>query len=443
MYGPPPGGYGQPAEYLQQGSGRSSRTRGLIAYAAVAALAAAAGAGIVALTTSNGSAPKSASSSSPFNQGNGFPGNGGLGGTSPSSSNISKATVRAVVHDVTPGLVDITSNLTYQDGTAAATGMIISSTGLVLTNNHVINGTNGLTATLVSTGQRFKANWLGYDKTGDVAVIQLVGASGLKTVPLGNSSDVKMNSQVVAMGNADGAGGAPAVTGAITGLNKTITAGDDGSSSETLHGMLQTDADIVPGDSGGPLASTSGQVIGMDTAASTGSLGSGSQQNFGFAIPINTALTIAHQIIAGQSSSTVQIGATGFMGVIVPADKASKSSSPRTERQLQIQEEQGVGVAPPVSCVGNDVQAGVPGSVAPVKSGALIISDLCGTAADQAGIRAGDVIISVAGHPVTTPAGLDNLMLQFKAGASVPVTWVDTTGKTHIQSLVLGPRPPT
>jgi S1-C subfamily serine protease len=248
------------------------------------------------------------------------------------------------------------------------------------------------------------------------------------------------------MGNADGEGGAPAVTGTITGLNKTITASDDGeSTSETLHGMLKTDAAIVPGDSGGPLASTSGTVIGMDTAAATaaatGSLGEG-QQPVGFAIPINTALTIAHEIASGQSSSTVQIGATGFMGVIVPAADASKSSNPSTERQDQLQEEGGAGVTSPVKCVGNDVEAGVPATIAPVKSGALIISDLCGTAADTAGLRAGDVITNVDGQAVTTPAGLDNLMLQFKPGASVPVTWVDTAGKTHTQNLVLGQRPP-
>ena len=456
-YGPggpaQPGGFGPsggypPADYLSQPP-RRSRAGGLIAYALVAVLAAGAGASAVAWI--DHSSPRPAASSLPNNNlnppgglGNGF--GGGLGGngsgSGSSSSGVSSATERSVVNAVTPGLVDISSNLTYQDGTAAATGMVISSNGLVLTNNHVIDGTQGLTARLVTTGQRFTARWLGYDKSSDIAVIQLVGASGLKTVPMGDSDAVKLNDQVVAMGNADGAGGAPAVTGTITGLNRTITASDDGSfSSETLHGMIQTDAQIVPGDSGGPLANTSGQVIGMDTAAATGSV-EGSQQDVGFAIPINKALAIARQIIAGQASSSVQIGATGFLGVIVPSQKASQSSDPATERNLEAQAEQGA-VGPPTRCVQNDIEAGVPASVAPAKSGALIISDLCGTAADRAGLRGGDVITKVDGQPVTTPTSLDNLMLRFKPGQSVPVTYVDTAGATHTQNLVLGQRPPS
>ena len=167
-----------------------------------------------------------------------FPNNpsGNSGGNS--HSGVSPSTERTVINSVKPGLVDISSNLQYQGSQAAATGMVISSDGLVLTNNHVITDTTQLYAVVVATGQRFSARWLGYDSTDDVAVIKLVNAHGLKTVPLGDSSKVKVGDGVVAMGNADGAGGVTPAAGTITGLNKTITASDSGeATSETLHGI--------------------------------------------------------------------------------------------------------------------------------------------------------------------------------------------------------------
>src|SRR5258707_7376905 len=152
--------------------------------------------------------------------------------------------------------------------------MVISSSGLVLTNNHVIDQTTALTATLVSTGQKFTARWLGYDRSDDVALLQLVGAAGLRTVPLGNSSTVKTGDNVIAIGNAQGIGGKPTVaTGSITQLNQTITASDELGGSETLHGMLQTDAQIVAGDFRGPLVSTAHKEGGIGNAPAGRGLG--------------------------------------------------------------------------------------------------------------------------------------------------------------------------
>ncbi len=203
---------------------------------------------------------------------------------------------------VRPGLVDISSNLGYQGSQAAATGMVISADGLVLTNNHVITDTTQLYARVLATGKQYPAKWLGYDSADDVAVIKLVGAHNLRTVPLGNSASVKLGDKVIAIGNAYGAGRFAPAVGSITGMNRTITASDSGAATkETLHGMLQTNAGIVQGDSGGPLASTAGKVIGMDTAAATGSFGS-TNQSVGFAIPIDKALRIARQIISGKPS---------------------------------------------------------------------------------------------------------------------------------------------
>jgi S1-C subfamily serine protease len=408
-------------------------------------VAAAAGAGLTGYAISGNQSRSANGAPSGGSGGNigGFPGGFPSGN---SHRGVSSETGRAVVSAVKPGLVEISSNLRYQGSQAAATGMVISKNGLVLTNNHVITDTTQLNAKVVATGKQFTAKWLGYDSADDVAVLKLVGAHNLRVVPLGNSTSVRIGDHVIAMGNAYGAGRFPAVAGTITGLHRTITASDSGAATkETLHGMLQTNAGIVQGDSGGPLANTAGRVIGMNTAAATGSFGS-STQNVGFAIPINKALRIAHQIIRGKSSPSVQIGSTGFLGVLVPAGQASKVNSPQEQRDRQFKQDQGSAGFPvqpsaPV-CLQNSQSAGVPAHVAPVAAGALIIGELCGTPADKAGIIAGDVITSVGGKRISSPKQLTGVMLGFTPGMSVKVTWVDVKGQTHKDSLDLSQAPP-
>ena len=456
-YGQPrygqPGGYGQPrygqprygqpgwyypADYISQQP--RGRARGLLVYLVVAALAAGVGAGAVAaLDRGAPAAHNSPSAGSPFNgnQGSGnAPSTGGTG--------VSNATEKAVAAAVEPGVVDISSSLQYEGGNAEATGMVISKSGLVLTNNHVIDQTTGLTATLVTSGKRFRAKWLGYDKADDVSVIQLEGASGLRTVPLGDSAQVKPGDSVVAIGNAEGVGGTPTVaSGTIIHVNQAITASNDLGGNETLHGMLETDANIVEGDSGGPLASVSGKVIGMDTAAaSPGSFGGTQGAAVGYAIPINRAIAIAHQIASGHASAKIKIGASGFMGVLVPPGRAGSVSNPVVQRQLQINQE---GVAEPPStsqCLANNQDAGVPQNIAPATAGTLVLGALCNTPANQAGIGAGDVITAVGGRTVGSPDSLTAIMQRYRPGNTVPVTWVDTAGGTHHSKLTLLQDPP-
>ncbi len=449
-YGPGgygPGGYGQGGYggYYPEPGSRARRRRTLLTYLTVAVVAAAVGAGLTgyALHSNQSSSPSAGGAPNGGNPGN-FPG-------IPSGGNAAQHSVnspaeRNVVSAVRPGLVEISSDLGYQASQAAATGMVISNDGLVLTNNHVITDTTKLYATLVSSGKRYKAQWLGYDSADDVAVIKLVGAHNLRTVPLGDSGTVKLGDKVIAIGNAYGTGRFPAVVGKITGTNRTITASDSGAATkETLHGMLQTNAGIVQGDSGGPLASMSGKVIAMNTAAATGSFGD-STQNVGFAIPINKALHIARQIISGKSGPQIQIGSTGFLGVLVPAGAASTETNPQQQRQRQMKQDQGasgfpVQPSPPV-CLQSQEGAGVPTHVAPVPSGALIIGELCGTPADRHGIVAGDVITSVGGHKIASPKQLTSVMLQFKPGESVKVTWADVHGASHTKALDLVQAPP-
>jgi S1-C subfamily serine protease len=448
------GGYGHPADYIEQQPRGGGKARGFLVYLVVAALAAGVGAGAVAaLDHSSPASQNSPSSGAPLNPGNN-PGNGfnpnsggfGPGSGSNSGSGVSNSQEQAIANAVEPGVVDIQSSLQYVGGTAEATGMVISSNGLVLTNNHVIVDTTGLTATLVSNGHKFTARWLGYDKTDDVSVIQLQDASGLRTVPLGDSSTVKQGDPVVAIGNAEGVGGSPTVvTGTITQLNQTITASDDLGGSETLHGMLQTNANIQEGDSGGPLVNASGKVIGMDTAASSGSFGNQGGSTVGFAIPINRALSIAHQIINGQSSATVKIGASGFIGVLVPSQKASTLGNPQQQqRQQQSQQASGSRLGSPggQQCLANDQNAGVPQTIAPVSSGTLILGSLCATPAALAGLTAGAVITAVDGHAVTSPNSLSAILQGYRPGVMVSVTWVDTSGGHHVSQMDLLQDPP-
>jgi S1-C subfamily serine protease len=439
------GGYGQAGSGYgpYQGAQRARRRRTFLTYLTVAVVAAAVGAGITGYAVGHQASVPAANGSSNTGNGSGPVQGSGNPGT---YSGLSSATVRRVVDSVKPALVDISSNLAYQGSQAAATGMIISSDGLVLTNNHVINGTTQLYATVLGSGHRYAAKWLGYDSTDDVAVIKLIGAHNLPTVPLGNSSAVKIGDHVIAIGNAYGEERNPAYVGTITALNRTIKASDAGAATkEILHGMLQTDAGIVQGDSGGPLVDSDGHVIGMDTAAASGSLGSTSESE-GFAIPINHALRIAHEIIKGQASATVQVGSTGFMGVLVPAGNASQVSNPRQQQQRQISEDENVpgGSVPPATraCLPTDLTAGVPAKVAPVKAGALIIGELCGTPADKAGIIAGDVITAVGSDKVTSPSQLTTVMHNFKPGQAVKVTWVDVDGHAHVSTLILILAPP-
>src|SRR5215468_1744252 len=171
-----------------------------------------------------------------------------------------------------PSLVDINTNLALQGGQAAGTGQVLTSDGEILTNNHVIAGATSIKATDIGNGRTYTAKVVGYDQTKDIAVLQLQGASGLQTADLGDSSSASVGQKVVALGNALGKGGTPSVaTGHVAGLGAAITASDAGAgTSERLTGLIHHNAGIQPGDSGGPLVNTAGEVIGINTAASSG-----------------------------------------------------------------------------------------------------------------------------------------------------------------------------
>ncbi len=163
--------------------------------------------------------------------------------------------------------------------------MIVTSSGEVVTNNHVVSGATSITVVLNGVTTSRPATVIGTDSTDDIALLRIQGATNLPTVTFANSSSVSVGDGVVSIGFALGLTGEPTVTtGIISAEGRTITATDSsGTSSESLTGLLQTDAAISSGDSGGPLIDSSGLVIGMDTASAT-SDASSTAQNVGFAI---------------------------------------------------------------------------------------------------------------------------------------------------------------
>jgi S1-C subfamily serine protease len=344
-----------------------------------------------------------------------------------------------IIAKVSPGLVLINTTLQYNSEAAAGTGMVINADGLVLTNNHVIRGSTRITATVVATGKTYQAQVVGYDVTGDIALIQLQHASGLTVVPIGNSSAARAGDAVVALGNAEGQGKITAAAGHVTALNATITASDEAgsTSTETLHGVIQTNADIQPGDSGGPLASSAG-VIGMDTAGNV----AGDMQGpaAGFAIPINTALSVARQIAAGHSSSVITIGYPPFIGVFIGS---GSSSDPQAQAQQQGQGSgafSGSGSTP--GCYNSNTDLMVPSSIAPVGSGTLIDGTICGSPAAAAGMTGGAVITAVNGQAVGSPDDFSGIITRFHPGDTVSVAWVSPSGQHTTSSLHLTAGPP-
>jgi S1-C subfamily serine protease len=285
--------------------------------------------------------------------------------------------------------VEIDTVLQYQNARAAGTGMVLTSDGEILTNNHVVDGATGITVTIAGTGTTYTATVVGTDPSDDVAVLQLAHASGLQTAKL-SSAAAKVGESVTGVGNAGGTGTLTAASGTITGLGRSITATDEGGGNpEQLTDLIETDAAIQAGDSGGPLYGSSGTVIGMDTAASSG----GASQ--GYAIPIVKAEAIAKQIEAGVHNATIHQGLPAFLGV----------------------------------------------SVQDTADGAGIAGVLSGGPAEQAGIAAGDVVTGIDGTTIGSADDLSSTLQGYDPGDRVTVTWTTADGTSQSATVTLATGP--
>jgi S1-C subfamily serine protease len=322
----------------------------------------------------------------------------------PGSQSNGSLNASAIAAKVDPAIVDI--NTVTVSGNAAGTGMILTSSGEVLTNNHVVDGATRIRVTIAGRSGTYVADVVGVDPTVDVALLQIEGASGLPTVTLAQSSSLQVGEAIVALGNALGAGGTPSETeGTITALDQTITASEGRGVSEQLSGLIQSDAPISPGDSGGPLVNSAGNVVGMITAGETQGFRN-PNSTVGYAITSDAALNVANQIRSGQSSSEVIIGPVGFIGVQV------RDLDSATASQLGLS----------------------------LSSGALVVGVQAGSPAATAGITQDSVISAVGGTTVTSTATLGAAIHVHKPGERVSVTWVNQSG-THIATvtLVAGP----
>ncbi|MDT7655950.1 MAG: hypothetical protein QOF38_665 [Pseudonocardiales bacterium] len=322
--------------------------------------------------------------------------------------------VTALAKKVTPALVDVEAEIGSLGVGSAGTGIVLSPSGDVLTNNHVINGAGSVEVISIENGRRYRASVLGYDRIHDIAVLRAPGASRLPTAAIGDSATARVGDPVMAIGNAGGGGGKPSnAPGTVTALNSSITTSDELSgSTEQLSGLIQVAADIRPGDSGGPLLNADGDVVGVNTAASV-SFKYQTSNGTGFAIPINDAVTIARAIQAGTASDSVHIGPTGILGVVVIGPKTWPGAP------------DGLGAQPSAGQARTQV--------------AEVAYD---SPAAKAGLVPGDVIISLDGSPIDSPTTLTALIGRHHPGDRVTLQWVDKAGQRRSGTATLADGPP-
>jgi S1-C subfamily serine protease len=312
----------------------------------------------------------------------------------------------ALVSAVEPGMVQITTTVDYQGVIGNGTGLILSPDGQILTNHHVVQGANSIKVLSIATGQTFDADVVGYDRDDDIALLQLRGASGLPTAPLGDSASVGIGDPVLTIGNANGTG-APLTheQGAVTQLGRSIDAHDElTGSSHQLGDLIESSTNLRSGDSGGALVNSAGQVVGLNAAATLNfKMGRSTPGGEGFAIPINKALGIVDQIRSGAPSPTVHIGPSAILGIGINAGPGA-----------------------------NDGPGGLP-----------VRTILRGGPADQAGVAPGDIITAIDGTPIDSANALTDILDQRSPGNVIDLTWLDRADQTRDAKVTLGSGPVT
>jgi S1-C subfamily serine protease len=412
-WGPPGAGSGWGGQGGSDGPSRNADKPGgaarrplplawISALVATALLAGGAGAGIALAVSNSGPAPtKSGSAPLPT-------------AAPPTPATSNGLNVSAIAKKVEPATVDITA--TGPGGQDEGTGIVLTPSGIVLTNNHVIDGSTSVSAQVDGSGRTYPVTVLGTDPSDDVALLKLSGEN-FQAVTLGNSGAITVGDQVVAIGNALALSGSETVTnGIISATNRSVSIEDQSTGlTESLKGMFQTSAPINPGNSGGPLVDSAGQVIGINTAQASSTSSGESASNVGFAIPINKAMGIARQIQAGKASATVNIGPHPVMGVEVTTVACAEGQDNCTPLGL--------------------------GYTAPVDQGAAVSEVLQGYPAQAAGLAVGDVITSFNGATVTSLSVLSDQLSHLKVGSKVTVGWVTTNGSHESATVTLAAGP--
>ena len=407
----------------------------------------------------------------------------------------------AVAAKVSPGLVNVNTVLGYEGARAAGTGIVLTSDGEVLTNHHVVEGATQISVVDVGNGKTYSASVVGYDETHDIAVLKLKDASGLQTAKTGDSSKVALNDQVVGIGNAGGKGGTPSyAAGKVTGLNQAITATDEsGADPENLTGLIQTDANIQAGDSGGPLANAAGEVIGVDVAGGTSNPNNGTSGETAYTQPGSgataTATTAIQPGTAAAASATLAayggpgtgsgsgsgLGARDGSGLgngqglgdgspFGNGEGFGQQQTPDQGQNGQGQNGQGQsggqgqvttqGYAIPINQamdIADQIEAGNASSTIHIGAdpmlgisvlanangtpGAVVNDVIANGKAAEAGITAGDVITALGGKTIDSSDALSTALDQHHPGDKVSVTWLDQTGQQHTATIELATGP--
>lgn len=286
------------------------------------------------------------------------------------------------------GVVFVTGE--SSSGIAAGTGMVLTADGKVLTNYHVVAGTQSLEVMIADSGDTYAATVLGFDQSKDVALLQLEDASGLATVTI-DHDEVNIGDPVAAVGNAGGNNELVRAAGEVVRLDRSLTVNSDSpwGSQENLSGVIETTAGAVPGHSGGPMFDDEAEVLGITTAGST-------QAERSYAVPIADALEVVATIEAGKDAGTVRVGPAGYMGIVI----------------------------------GNATRYGV-----------TITDVVAGSPADEAGIEVGSTLIQVGDTPVEQTTNLATVIRALEPGDEVVVEWLTPRGEQRRASLTLTASP--
>ena len=306
--------------------------------------------------------------------------------TAPAATGSASALdVRKVIATIEPAVVQVTAP--SRAGTSVGTGFVISASGEILTNAHVVEGATSVRVRLPGESTARTVRVVGADATADVALLQLDGATNLTAASLGSVDDVHVGDPVIAIGYALGFRGDPTVTtGIVSATDRTL--GD-------LTGLIQTDAAINPGNSGGPLVDANGKVIAINTAKLDDAGDGRSADGLGFAITIDDAVSIANRL-RGGSASGGSTARTAFLGV---------TTQDPTDGSL----------------------------------GTIVQSVSAGTGAEKAGILAGDVIVAIDGQQIAAGSDLGRAIRTAGPGATVTLSIV-RAGKSLDVKAVLGSR---
>ena len=329
-----------------------------------------------------------------------------LGGSDGNSANFTEGSIADIADKVSKSVVSIVTstksmNLFGQstDSQAAGTGIIATKDGYIITNKHVISGANEVTVILDDGTTYEDVEVVAVDPLNDIAFLKVKDVSGLTAATLGDSKTINVGQQVIAIGNALGEYQNSVTAGIVSGTGRDVTASDgSGQNAESLSDMIQTDAAINSGNSGGPLVNAAGEVIGINTATSA------TAENMGFAIPISSVKGMLKQLTETGSAKRTYLGV--YATAITP--EVAKSSN------------------------------------LPVTSGAYLYSPssytsiVKGSPADKAGLKDKDIVTAVNGTKVGAAGSLSNLIGEYKPGDTVQLTVLREGNETVVNVTLEG-----